>query len=99
LDCEIDYVLVSEELVELDDELVLLLGEVAALEIRSQVVDPPQPAALPAPQQPYMHIHISASPPIAAAMPGMPDLISIIRKETMYLRLLGAISSSLRHWP
>jgi hypothetical protein len=51
--------LVAEELVELDDELVLLLGEVAALEVRAQVVDPPQPAALPAPQQPC-----TAQPPV-----------------------------------
>jgi hypothetical protein len=48
--------LVAEELVELDDELVLLLGEVAALEVRAEVVDPPQAAALAAPQQPCASI-------------------------------------------
>jgi hypothetical protein len=36
---------------ELHDHLLLFLGDVAPLEIRHQVVDPPQPAALPAPQQ------------------------------------------------
>lgn len=44
--------LVAEELVELDDELVFLLGEVAAFEVGTEVVDPPKPATLPAPQQP-----------------------------------------------
>jgi len=38
--------------VELDDHLLLLLRDVPPLEVRPQVVDPPQPAALPAPQQP-----------------------------------------------
>jgi hypothetical protein len=42
-------ILVAEQLVELDDELVLFLGEVAPLQVRPQVVDPPQSAALPAP--------------------------------------------------
>jgi hypothetical protein len=44
-------VLVSEDLVELDDDVVLLLGEVAALEVGAQVVDPPEAAALAAAQQ------------------------------------------------
>jgi hypothetical protein len=43
--------LVAEQVVELDDELVLLLGEVAALEVRAEVVDPAQAAALAAPEQ------------------------------------------------
>lgn len=43
--------LVSEEAMELDDELILIAGELAALEVRPQVVYPPEPAALPAPQQ------------------------------------------------
>jgi hypothetical protein len=37
--------------VELDDGVFLLAGEVAALDVRPQVVDPPEPAALAAPQQ------------------------------------------------
>ena len=41
---------------ELDDGLLLLDGEVAALQVRPQVVDPPQPAALPAPQQTYPEV-------------------------------------------
>ena len=44
-------VLVAERVVQLDESLLLLGGEVAALEIRAEVVDPPQPAALPAPEQ------------------------------------------------
>jgi hypothetical protein len=38
--------------VEADDGVLLLLAEVAALDVRAQVVDPPEPAALAAPQQP-----------------------------------------------
>jgi hypothetical protein len=34
---------------EMDDEVLFLLRERAPLEVRPQVVDPPQPAALPAP--------------------------------------------------
>jgi len=37
---------------QVDDELLLGVGEQAPLEVRPQVVGPPQPAALPAPQQP-----------------------------------------------
>lgn len=36
---------------ELDDELILFLCEIAALEIRPKVVDPPEAAALAAPQE------------------------------------------------
>ena len=43
---------VAEGLVEADDTVLLVGGEVAPLDVRPQVVDPPQPAALPAPQQP-----------------------------------------------
>ena len=43
---------VAEEGLEVDDELLLLLGEVAALDARPEVVGPPQPAALAAPHQP-----------------------------------------------
>jgi hypothetical protein len=44
-------VLVAERVVQLDESLLLLGGEVAALEVRAEVVDPPEPAALPAPEQ------------------------------------------------
>jgi hypothetical protein len=33
---------------EVDDEVLLLLRECAPLEVWAEVVDPPQPAALPA---------------------------------------------------
>ena len=38
---------------EADDEILLLLGEAAPLEVRPQVVDPSQPAALAASLQAY----------------------------------------------
>ena len=50
---------------ELDDEVVFFLGEVAPLEVRAQVVDPPQPAALPAALQPR---RIGKRPPAALAV-------------------------------
>ncbi|URD71977.1 hypothetical protein MUK42_34120, partial [Musa troglodytarum] len=43
--------LVAEEAVELDDELVLLLREVAALEVGAEVVDPAESAALAAAEE------------------------------------------------
>jgi hypothetical protein len=43
--------LVAEDLVELDDEVLFVGGEGAALEVGAQVVDPPQTAALAAPLQ------------------------------------------------
>ena len=38
--------------VELDDDVLFLLGDVPPLHVRPEVVDPPQPAALAAPEQP-----------------------------------------------
>jgi hypothetical protein len=43
--------LVSEQGVKLDDELVVVFGEVAALDVRAEVVHPPEPAALAAAQE------------------------------------------------
>jgi hypothetical protein len=51
--------------VEVDDEVVFFLGEVAALEVGAQVVDPPQPAALAAAQQPR---RLGERPPAAFAV-------------------------------
>ena len=48
------YEPVSKRGMELDDEVVLLLGDVPPLHPVSEVVDPPEPAALAAPQQPCM---------------------------------------------
>lgn len=36
---------------ELDDELILFLGEVTAFEVRPQVIDPPEAAALSATEE------------------------------------------------
>jgi hypothetical protein len=43
--------------VQLYDGLLLLEGEAAALDVRAEVVGPPQPAALPAPREPCRHAH------------------------------------------
>ena len=43
---------VAEGLMEADDEVLLVGGEVAPLDVRAEVVDPPQATALPAPQKP-----------------------------------------------
>ena len=45
------HVLVAEEAVQLDDEVVLVGGEVAALEVGAEVVDPAEAAALAAAHQ------------------------------------------------
>jgi hypothetical protein len=39
--------------VQLDDGLLLLERELAPLDVRAQVVGPPEPAALAAPPQPW----------------------------------------------
>jgi hypothetical protein len=46
---------VAEESLEVDDELLLLLGEVPPLDPRPEVVRPPEPAALAATHQPCTH--------------------------------------------
>jgi len=43
---------VAEDLVEREDEVLLLLREAAALQVGTEVVDPPQAAALAAALQP-----------------------------------------------
>jgi hypothetical protein len=53
--------LVADDGVELENGIVLLGGERPALDVRAQVVGPPEPAALAAPVQPCMHAHRIAS--------------------------------------
>ncbi len=43
---------VAEGVVEADEEVLLVGGEVPPLDVRPEVVDPPQPAALPAAEKP-----------------------------------------------
>lgn len=46
------YVPVAEHGVQLEDDGLLVRGDLPPLEVRPEVVHPPQPAALPAPAQP-----------------------------------------------
>jgi hypothetical protein len=48
---------VAEEPVEADDEILLVVGDVAAPDVGPEVVQPPQPAALAAPTQTCTHTH------------------------------------------
>lgn len=45
------FLLVADDGVELNDGLLLLGAEGAALDVRPQIVRPPQPAALSTPEQ------------------------------------------------
>lgn len=45
-----DVLLVSKRFMEVDDGVFLLLREVAALDVRAEVVDPSKTTALPATQ-------------------------------------------------
>ena len=45
---------VTEEVVEPDDEILLVVGDVAALDVWPEIVEPPQPAALAATSQTYV---------------------------------------------
>lgn len=47
---------VPEGGVELDDDVFFLLGDVPPLDVRPKVVDPPEPAALAAPEQACMRV-------------------------------------------
>ena len=53
--------LVADDGVELDDGLLLLGAEGPALDVRPEVVGPPQPAALAAPVQPCMRANAKPS--------------------------------------
>jgi hypothetical protein len=69
--------------VEADDEILLLLGEAAPLEVRPQVVDPSQPAALTASLQAYTYQNISIyhnarASELATAGEYIPSKLSII---------------------
>jgi hypothetical protein len=55
----------SEHGVEGDDEVFLLLGEVLVLQVGTQVVGVPQPAALAAPLEPCASYHIMPHRPPA----------------------------------
>jgi hypothetical protein len=88
--------LVSEDAVDVDDGALLLLGEGAALQVRPEVVDPPEPAALAAPLQPCRR------PP----WPGYEQKICFLIKDeggidgwisSPYRRALGRRSSSCGH--
>ena len=48
---------VAEDGMELYDEVLLVGGEGPSLDVRPQIVCPPQPVALPAPHQPYTTPH------------------------------------------
>ena len=50
------YVPVAEDAVDVDDGALLVVGEGAALEVRPEVVDPPEAAALAAPLQPWSSV-------------------------------------------
>jgi hypothetical protein len=53
---------VAQSGVQLEDEILLVLGEDAALEVGPQVIRPAKPATLPAPQQPcHTHEQVSAN--------------------------------------
>ena len=54
--CENELLPVTPAGVEVEDEQLLVGGEVAALDVRPEVVQPAEPAALPRPLQPCMMI-------------------------------------------
>ena len=56
------YVPAPDGDVEAADEAVLVLGEAAVPDVRPEVVEPPQPAALAAPVQPCVHHHHQLRP-------------------------------------
>ena len=57
---------VAEHGVELEDDGLLVGGDLAPLQVRPEVVHPPQPAALPAPPQPCSSTSSPAIPPVSS---------------------------------
>jgi hypothetical protein len=81
---------VAELRVEVDDQRLFLLREEAALEVRPQVVGPPQPAALPAPQQPCGDQETN----VRKAMPGCRHLHAFVHAYAPHPRAWGRAASS-----
>jgi hypothetical protein len=81
---------VAELRVEVDDEPLLVVGEEAPLEVGPQVVGPPEPAALPAPQQPC--------PELTSRTHGQRDATQRMHQaeagDPFYLRAWGRRASS-----
>jgi hypothetical protein len=77
---------VSKCFVESYDEVFFLLGEAAPLEVRAQVVHPPQPAALAAPLQACKQI-----PPVHSLRP-IPS-ITTMSKEVSVVKALQICNS------
>jgi hypothetical protein len=77
---------VAEGLVKTDDAVFLVGGEVAPLDVRPEVVDPPQPAALPAPPQPWRnnkhetHSLVISGPERKREMPDSPACLGRARQ-------------------
>jgi hypothetical protein len=46
---------IAEECLEMNNELLLMLGEAAPFNPRPEIICPPQPAALAAPHQTYIY--------------------------------------------
>jgi hypothetical protein len=74
--------------VQPDDEVLLVVGEVAALDVGPEVVEPPEPAALAAPPQAGALRHV---PPAAFAMG--------LHVGGQHLVLLGGPRASLDTFP
>lgn len=78
--------LVSEKGMEVDDEVVLILGEVASLDVGPQVVGPPQAAALAAAVEPRQFWQSS---PASVPMPSdvLHQLLVLLRRPRPLLHL------------
>lgn len=69
---------VAEEAVEAENEILLVGGDVAALDGWAEIVHPPEAAALPAAQQP--------SPLRQSTPPPLPFLLYVVRQQLVLLR-------------
>jgi hypothetical protein len=69
--------------VEVDDELLLLVRELAALDVRAEVVGSPEAAALAAPVEPG---EVGEAGPVAMAV-----LLDVVDEELVLLRIPRAL--------
>lgn len=47
------FIPIPQHLMQIDDGLLFLPAKIPSLDIRPQIIRPPEPATLPTPQQPY----------------------------------------------
>ncbi|URE05244.1 hypothetical protein MUK42_03038 [Musa troglodytarum] len=73
------HVLVSKDGVEVNDDLLLVLGELPPLDVRTEIVGPAESAAFAAPVQPGILRQVSPAP-VAMPLDVLHQLLVLLRR-------------------